>query len=210
MDTVPPLNLANLSEEESLKLFVKCAFDQGQEKNHPDLMVIAKEIVSKCGGNPLAVKTLGCLLYSKKENRSDWEHVRDSEIWQLQTDILPSLRISYDLMPSYLKQCFAYCSTFPKNHVFLNLDVIHLWISDGFIESSGNNQELEEIGRQYLEELCSRSFFDVVEESYPVLIFRMPDLIHELAISVAQTESSNMKVRTQEISPRTRHMYKIL
>ncbi|XP_048127771.1 putative disease resistance protein RGA3 [Rhodamnia argentea] len=206
MGTVPPLHLANLSEEESLKLFVKCAFDQGQEQNHPDLMVIAKEIVSKCGGNPLAVKTLGCLLYSEKKNRGDWEHVRDSEIWQLQTDILPSLRISYDLMPSYLKRCFAYCSIFPKSHEFHNFGLIQLWISNGFIQSSGNNQELEEIGRQYLEELWSRSFFDVVKDNYPVLTLRMHDLIHELAVSVAQTETANKKVRAQDISLTTRHV----
>ncbi|XP_048127779.1 putative disease resistance protein RGA1 [Rhodamnia argentea] len=206
MGTVPPLYLANLSEEESLTMFVRCAFDQGQEKNHPDLMVMAKEIVSKCGGNPLAVKTLGSLLYSKKKNRSDWEQVRDSKMWQLPDDPLTSLRISYDLMPSYLKRCFAYCSILPKSREFLNLDLIQLWISNGFIQSSGNNQELEEIGRHYLEELWSRSFFDVVIEDYPFLTFRVHDLIHELAISVAQTESSNMKVPTQDISSRTRHV----
>ncbi|KAK3446892.1 hypothetical protein EUGRSUZ_A02517, partial [Eucalyptus grandis] len=206
MGTVPPLNLANLSREDSLILFVNCAFDQGQEKNYPDLMVIGEEIVSKCGGNPLAVKTLGSLLFSKKNNRTDWEYVRDSEMWQLETDILPSLRISYDLMPSYLKRCFAYCSIFLKNYEFNNLDLIQLWISNGLIQSSGNNKELEEIGRQYLEELWSRSFFDFVREDYPFLFFRMHDLIHELAISVAQTELSNMKVHAQDISPETRHI----
>ncbi|XP_030445354.1 putative disease resistance protein RGA1 [Syzygium oleosum] len=206
MGAVHPLNLANLSWEESLNLFVKCAFDQGQEKNHPDLMVIGKEIVSKCGGNPLAVKTLGSLLYSKKKNRSDWEYVRDSETWQLPNDMLTSLRISYDLMPSYLKQCFAYCSIFPKNHLLLNLELIELWIANGFIQSSGNNQEPEEIGRQYMEELCSRSFFEVVDEVCPFMSFRMHDLIHKLAISVAQTESFNMKVCAQDISPTTRHI----
>ncbi|KAF8028313.1 hypothetical protein BT93_E1045 [Corymbia citriodora subsp. variegata] len=206
MGTVPPLNLANLSREDSLTLFVNCAFDQGQEKNHPDLMVIGEEIVTKCGGNPLAVKTLGSLLFSKRNNRNDWEYVRDSEMWQLQTDILPSLRISYDLMPSYLKRCFAYCSIFPKNYEFNNLDLIQLWISNGLIQSSRNNQELEETGRQYLEELWSRSFFDFVRVDYPFLFFRMHDLIHELAILVAQTESSNMKSRAQDISPKIRHI----
>ncbi|KAI6697900.1 hypothetical protein NL676_018019 [Syzygium grande] len=72
MGTVPPLNLASLSRKDSLTLFVKCAFNQGQETNHPDLMVIGEEIVSKCQGNPLAVKTLGCSLHSKY-NRRDWE-----------------------------------------------------------------------------------------------------------------------------------------
>ncbi|XP_030449118.1 putative disease resistance protein RGA4 [Syzygium oleosum] len=204
MGTVPPLNLANLSLEDSLTLFVKCAFDQGQEKNHPDLMVIGQEIVSKCGGNPLAVKTLGCLLYSK--DRKEWEYVRDNEMWQLKTDILPSLRISYDLMPSYLKQCFAFCSIFPKNYEFNNFELILLWMSNGFIQSSGNNQELEEIGQQYLEELLSRSFFDVVNEEYAGQSFRMHDLIHELAISVGRTESSNVNARAEDISPTTRHI----
>ncbi|KAF7852003.1 hypothetical protein BT93_L1696 [Corymbia citriodora subsp. variegata] len=158
--------LANLSREDSLTLFVNCAFDQGQEKNHPDLMVIGEEIVSKCGGNPLAVKTLGSLLFSKKNYRGDWEY----------------------------------------NYEFNNLDLIQLWISNGLIQSSGNNQELEEIGRQYLEELWSRSFFDFVRVDYPFLFFRMHDLIHELAISVAQMESSNMKVRAQDICPKTQHL----
>ncbi|KAI6696619.1 hypothetical protein NL676_016738 [Syzygium grande] len=136
MGTVAPLNLANLSLEDSFALFVKCAFDQGQEKNHPDLMVIGKEIVSK----------------------------------------------------------------------LVNFDLIQLWISNGLIQSSGNNRELEEIGWQYLEEQLSRSFFDAVQEYYPFLIFGMHDLIHELAISVAQTESSNMKVFAQDICPMTRHI----
>ncbi|XP_030444576.2 putative disease resistance protein RGA3 [Syzygium oleosum] len=205
MGTVPTLNLAELSQEDCLTLFVKYAFNPGQEKNHPDLMGIGKEIVSKCGGNPMAVKALGSLLYSKNDP-SDWEYVRDSEMWKSQTDILPSLRISYDLMPSYLKRCFAYCSIFPKNHEFENFDLIQLWISSGFIQSSGNSQEPEEIGRRYLEELRSRSFFDVVEDEYPLLLFRMHDLIYELAISVAQTESSNMKGWAQDISSMTRHI----
>ncbi|XP_030445958.2 putative disease resistance protein RGA1 [Syzygium oleosum] len=205
MGTVPPCNLADLSLEDSLTLFVKCAFDQGQEKNRPDLMAIGEEIVSKCGGNPLAVKTLGSLLYSKN-NRSDWEYVRDSEMWQLQTDILPSLRISYDLMPPYLKRCFAYCSIFPKISGFSNMSAIQLWISNGLIQSSGNNQELEEIGWQYLEDLWSRSFIDFVEEDSLVVRFRMHDLIRELAISVAQTETSTMEVWGQDISPTTRHI----
>ncbi|XP_030515187.2 putative disease resistance protein RGA3 [Rhodamnia argentea] len=207
MGAVPPYNLSSLSLEDSLTLFTKCAFDQGQEKNHPDLMDIAREIVSKCGGNPMAVKTLGSLLHSK-DNRSNWESVRDSEIWQLETDILPSLRISYDLMPSYLKQCFAYCSIFPKNYEFNSLELIQLWISNGLIQSSGGNQELEEIGQQYWEELWSRSFFDDVMEDYLFLTFKMHDLIHELAISVSQPESFNVNIRThdQDVSSTTRHI----
>lgn len=206
MGSVPEYSLKQLSEGDSLSLFLKCAFERGDEKSYPALMEIGKEIVKKCGGNPLAVKTLGTLLYSKNDER-DWSNVRDSEIWKMKTDILPSLRISYDLMPSYLKQCFAYCSIFPKNYEFNNLELIQLWIANGLIQpSDGNTQELEEIGQRYWDELWSRSFFEDVVEDYLFLTFRMHDLIHQLCLSVAQNESSVVNVGTEDVYERTRHL----
>ena len=47
MGTVPELNLEELLEEECMKLFVKCAFQAGEEKKHPRLIKIGKEIVKK-------------------------------------------------------------------------------------------------------------------------------------------------------------------
>ena len=49
-------------------------------------MEIRKDILKKCGGFPLAAKTLGGILRFKREER-EWEHVRDSEIWNLPQDV---------------------------------------------------------------------------------------------------------------------------
>ncbi|XP_048127778.1 putative disease resistance protein RGA4 [Rhodamnia argentea] len=68
MGAVPPLHLANLSEEESLTLFVKCAFDQGQEQNHPDLMAIAKENRGQVRGKSSGGEDFGMLaVFREKE-----------------------------------------------------------------------------------------------------------------------------------------------
>ncbi|KAK9985315.1 hypothetical protein SO802_030266 [Lithocarpus litseifolius] len=100
-----------LPEDDCLSLLLRWAFSEGEEKKYPKLVEIGKEIVKKCKGVPLAVKTLGSLLYSKSEER-DWIFIKNSEIWKLEQkddDILHSLRLSYDQLPSYLKPCFAYC-----------------------------------------------------------------------------------------------------
>ncbi|CAJ1911667.1 unnamed protein product [Sphenostylis stenocarpa] len=52
MGTVPSYILEGLSEEDSLSLFVKWAFKEGQEKRHPYLVNIGREIVKKCRGVP--------------------------------------------------------------------------------------------------------------------------------------------------------------
>ncbi|XWS63548.1 hypothetical protein CRYUN_Cryun06bG0109000 [Craigia yunnanensis] len=171
-----------------VSLFLKLAFKEGEEKQHPNLVEIGEKIVEKCKGVALAVKTLGSLLCSTIEEH-DWKLVRDSEIWMLEqkeNDILPALKLSYDHLPWYLKQCFAYCSVFPKDYEFTNLDLVSFWMAHGLLQSSNKNEEPEVIGHRYIHELRSRSFFQQVEEGFSFFTFKMHDLVHDLALSVAQ------------------------
>uniref|UniRef100_A0A2N9IH49 Uncharacterized protein n=1 Tax=Fagus sylvatica TaxID=28930 RepID=A0A2N9IH49_FAGSY len=193
--TAPTYKLGGLSQEECLSLFVQLAFKEGEEKQHPNLFKIGKEIVKKCKGVPLAVRTLAGLLYSKVDEK-EWERVRDNEIWNLEQKeggILPTLKLSYDQLPFQLKQCFAYCSLFPKDHQFNNLHLIQFWMAHGILQSPVNeNQELEDIGDLYIKELMSRSFFqDFDEKELPTMYsFKMHDLVHDLALSIAKEECS--------------------
>ncbi|KAH9648426.1 hypothetical protein KPL70_025583 [Citrus sinensis] len=109
-------NLQELPYKDCLSLFMKYAFGERQKK-HPNLIKIGEKIVEKCRGNPLAVRTLGSLLYGTTDEHY-WEYVRDNDIWKLKqtaNDILPALRLSYDQLSPHLRQCFAYCSIFPKD-----------------------------------------------------------------------------------------------
>lgn len=143
--TVDEYKLEGLSNDTCMSLFVKCAFKEGEERNYPKLVEIEEDIVKKCKGVPLTVRTLGSLLYSKT-TESDWLDIRDNDMWKLEqteTDIVPALRLSYDHLPYYLKQCFSYCSIFPKDHAFDRDFLIQLWMAQGFIRSSKDDQELE-------------------------------------------------------------------
>ncbi|KAM4091893.1 hypothetical protein ACJW30_09G170900 [Castanea mollissima] len=194
MGTVATYKLKGLSHEYCLSLFKKLAFKEGEENQYPKLLEIGEEIVEKCKGVPLAVRTLAGILYSKVYERK-WEFVRDNEIWNLeqkQGDILPALKLSYNQLPFHLKQCFVYCSLFPKDYKFNNSILVQFWMAHGLLQSPDNEkQQLEDIGDLYIKELMSRSLFqDVYEDAMFTYSFKMHDLVHDLAISIAKGECS--------------------
>ncbi|KAF2282638.1 hypothetical protein GH714_043719 [Hevea brasiliensis] len=208
MGTVSALNLSLLSPQDCLSLFFKCAFKGQQEKQNPNLKRIGEEIVRKCKGVPLAVITLGSLLYSVTDERK-WELIRDNEIWKLEPkedDILAALRLSYEHLPSYLKRCFAYCSIFPKDYEMDDIELVYLWIANGLVQCSNENQELEDIGLSYFKELCSRCFFQDFFEYGGNVKCQMHDLIHDLALSITQNERSMVRTSTQQIPKSVRHI----
>ncbi|XXG84867.1 hypothetical protein AAC387_Pa11g0082 [Persea americana] len=77
MGTLPRHDLGRLSEEQSWSLFQKLA------KPLPDFLSIGKEMVDRCGGDALAVKTLGGLMFTKT-TKEEWESVRSSDFWKPQ------------------------------------------------------------------------------------------------------------------------------
>jgi len=208
MGTLPPYILEGLSPQNCLSLFVRWAFKDGQEKQHPNLMKIGKEIVKKCRGVPLAVRTLGTSLFSSLDLEK-WEFVRDHEIWNLKQkreDILPALKLSYDQMPFHLKRCFAYFSLFPKDFRFINTEITNLWASLGLLQSPNGSQKVDKIARQYIDELHSRSFLQDFSDYGLFYFFYVHDLVHDLALYVAKEEFLMVDSRTKSIPEQVRHL----
>ncbi|MFQ6667528.1 hypothetical protein Gotur_033511 [Gossypium turneri] len=74
-------------------------------------------------------------------------------------------RLSYDHLPSHLKQCFAYYSLIPKDTNFRVKRLIRYWMAQGFIQrTSGNDDDLEDAGHDYFKDLLWRNFFQADEE----------------------------------------------
>ncbi|KAM3239935.1 hypothetical protein ACQJBY_053555 [Aegilops geniculata] len=197
--TVPPFVLEGLSDDDCWELFKGKAFEEGEEHLHPKLVKLGKGIVQKCGGVPLAAKALGSMLRFKR-NEESWVAVKDSEIWQLDKEdtILPSLKLTYDQMPPGLKQCFAYCASFPRNYEIDRDKLIQRWIALGFIEPTKYGcQSVFDQANDYFEHLLWMSFLqEVVEhdlskkelEEDRNVKYKIHELVHDLAQSVAGDE----------------------
>ncbi|OMO55325.1 Disease resistance protein [Corchorus olitorius] len=208
MSSMLPYELKGLPHDDCVSLFRKWAFNDGDDGQYPNLMRIGEDIVKKCKGIPLAVRTLGSLLFAKTDE-SEWMTIRDSEIWRLEqseNDILPVLKLSYNYLPPYLQRCLACLSLYKKDYLHPSDDVILFWMANGLLEHPKQNEEWEDVGKRYLKELWSRCFIQDVEIRSFYFVFKVHDLIHDLLLDVSQKECKILYSQTEGIDEKVRHI----
>ncbi|KAM0860331.1 hypothetical protein ACQ4PT_046637 [Festuca glaucescens] len=191
ISTIKPYKLAPLTDDICWSIIKqKSLFESRVDKEQ--LEKIGKVIAMKCAGVALAAKSLGHMLQSMKFG--EWESVRDSDIWNVSSlkdasssQVLASLKLSYSVMPSYLKLCFAYCAIFPKGHKIIKDDLIRQWVSLGFSTwQLGERYISQLLGFSFLEHSKSPSTIKLYDED--ITLLTMHDLVHDLARLVMDDE----------------------
>ncbi|KAM6579240.1 hypothetical protein CsatA_003014 [Cannabis sativa] len=187
---VQPYELQPMSDCECWKLFAEHVFDDTSYNNEmvpSELKEIGEQIVKKCKGLPLAVKSMVGLLRSMSTCK-EWRHVLQSDVWELpkhyDIGVVPALWLSYYFLPSYLKPCFSYLSIFPKNYEFWEDDrekIILIWMAEGLLQPQ-KGKRMEDVGEEYLNALISRSFFHRSLNQHDFFFLSMHDLVHDLAM----------------------------
>ncbi|GKV07596.1 hypothetical protein SLEP1_g19347 [Rubroshorea leprosula] len=185
--------LKPLEFEQCLPILAQQALREKNFDAHPNLKEVGEEIVKRCKGLPLVAKVIGGLL-QRSLDLEYWKYINNKMLnsQAQESGILPELMLSYHDLPSYLKQCFAYCALFPKDYPFKKDELVMLWMAEGLLwRKPGEQNRLEEIGHQYFCELLSRSFFE--QSSGKELEYVMHDLIHDLAQFVAGRTCHNLQ-----------------
>uniref|UniRef100_A0A0E0G5E7 NB-ARC domain-containing protein n=1 Tax=Oryza nivara TaxID=4536 RepID=A0A0E0G5E7_ORYNI len=190
MGTLESHNLAYLSDDDSWELFSKKAFNKGVQQQ-AELVTAGKLIVKKCKGLPLALKTMGDMMSSKQQVK-EWETIARSNIGDNdrgEDDILPVLKLSFRHLPPEMKQCFAFCSVFTKDHEMDKEVLIQLWMANGFIQED-KTMGLEQKGEYVFRKLVWRSFLQDVKQERTVnptgSIYRMLHISNESNSGIAQ------------------------
>ncbi|KAK4566201.1 hypothetical protein RGQ29_002433 [Quercus rubra] len=191
--------LGKLSEDECWLIFKEKAFANKRIPVTPDLEDIGRKIAKRCGGNPLAARVLGGMM-CLKEDKSEWLLIQNSKTWDSMEDnngVLPILKLSFDHLPTAsLKQCFAYCSIFPKDFIIEKKLLVQLWMAEGFLQTPKSCfSVIEDIGNKYFDFLVANSLFQDLERDFygGIGSCKMHDLVHDLALSISEGETLHLE-----------------
>ncbi|PIA36582.1 hypothetical protein AQUCO_03300049v1 [Aquilegia coerulea] len=162
--------LGQLSDDDSWLMFRRIAFWR-REDDLEILEDIAKDIAKKCKGNI-----------------QGWRSVQASNIWDAQeggAGFLPSILFSYYALPAELKPCLVYCAILPKDARIYKMEMVKLWMAQGFLGSDGS-KDLEVEGGHYFDDLAMRSFFQDFEHDSKGNI--TPCKMHDYVQFLSQSE----------------------
>ncbi|KAF8037766.1 hypothetical protein BT93_B0570 [Corymbia citriodora subsp. variegata] len=179
-----PYILKELSLDNCINLLAFHALEEENFESHHEFETIGRKIAERCKGLPLAVMMLGGALRNKK-NLDEWADTLNNIIKDPLTaknEVLPILKLSYIHLPSHLRKCFSYCAILPKDYEIERDELVLLWIAEGFLDGQKTKEEKLREGRNYFDELVTRSFLQ--QSSVDISKFSMHDLLNDLAKSI--------------------------
>ncbi|XP_027180908.1 disease resistance protein RPM1-like [Coffea eugenioides] len=176
-----------LSIEDSWTLFCNKIFNGDNCPGH--LMDVAKGVLDKCEGLPLAILAISGLLASKDVNRTEeWEMVQRSLGGELEGTgkldrVKKILSLSYSDLPWHLKTCLLYTSIYPEDYEIECYRLVNLWIAERFVEWR-ERMSIEDVALGYLSELVNRSLIQVTGVFYEGTpgTCRIHDLLREVIL----------------------------
>ncbi|XP_027086537.2 disease resistance protein RPM1-like [Coffea arabica] len=153
-----------LSDKESWTLFCNRTFQSNDCP--PNLEEVAKKILKKCEGLPLAIVAIGGVLALKdNEKTHEWEMILhgfggEADGGGKLDRIKRVLLLSYNDLPHYLKSCLLYLSIYPEDYPIGVDDILLKWIALGFVEEKERITSTD-IAMSYMKELINRSLIQV-------------------------------------------------
>ncbi|XP_078158386.1 putative disease resistance protein RGA3 [Carex rostrata] len=188
-----------LSDEDGWSLLIKQVFQNEKESEIQEFKDIGLQLVEKCDGLPLAIKSIGGVLCTKPKTKVEWQAVLKSNMWSIVgvSSIHNAFHLSYEDLSSPLKQCFIFCSLFPEDFQFWRTNLIYQWLAEGYLQ---NKVDFWELGNEYYTELLVRNLLEATDNFYNQGECKMHDLLWSFARQLGKDE--NCVLREEQILSR--------
>ncbi|CAL4979397.1 unnamed protein product [Urochloa decumbens] len=181
------LAISDLDEEQFFSMFMHYALD-GAKISDQNLLrsyqSIGRNIAEKLGRSPLAARTVAGQLKLRLDI-DFWTRTMNNDM--LNNGNFAILWWSYQQLEDHIKQCFTYCSIFPITYKLQRDELVHLWMAEGFVKTTNETEDMEDVGHYYFDLLLSTSFLQLKRNKFSKEYFTIHDLLHDLATRVAGT-----------------------
>nr|CAD1842847.1 unnamed protein product [Ananas comosus var. bracteatus] len=213
--------LEDMEENYFSDLFIHYALPSGEIFSHlrEELEEKCKTVAKKLNKDPTAAEMVGktiatemARLFRSQGNLHAYLERIAEEDWS--DDKTKAMMWGYRHLPAHLQRCFSYCSLYPRGHTFEALQLVQLWMAQGFIKPDDQKKRMEDVGINYLNELVSRFYIqrhNRVSYSSGAYKFVSYYTLHELLYDLAEKVSRNYCVRIEgdrqsEIPSTIRHL----
>nr|CAD1842844.1 unnamed protein product [Ananas comosus var. bracteatus] len=214
-------HLEDLAENDFADLFIQYALPSREFDSHlrEDLKEKCKTIAAKLNKDPTAAKMVGKtittkladLLRSQGNLHAYLETIADRD-WS--GDKTKALMWSFRHLPAHLQRCFSYCRLYPRGYKFKALELVQLWMAQGFIKPDDLNERVEDAGDSYLKDLVSRFYIQCHNRfrrssgtGKPVCYYTLHELLYDLAVKVTRSDCVRIEGNRQSEIPSTiRHL----
>ncbi|XP_019183068.1 PREDICTED: putative disease resistance RPP13-like protein 3 [Ipomoea nil] len=187
-------NKSFLNSNQSWKLFCKKVLSE--RILSAEFEKIARAIVDKCKGLPLAIIVAAGLLSNSNQTIHEWEHIAKN-VHTLSLDHSNQqceniIDLSYTFLPHHLKLCFLSFGCFPEDYEAHEDEIVGFWVSEGFLKVL-KSKSMEDVARESLQDLVDRNLVLICEEGNTKggllkAAYQMHDILRELALREARKE----------------------
>jgi NB-ARC domain len=205
------MRLEGLEEKNFVALLFRHAFAGTNPNEYQHLHETGIQIAKKLWACPLAAKVVGGVL-NNNIKFNYWKKILEEDILHAQTSmdgIMEILKLSYYHLPPHLQLCFRYCGIFPQDIELEEEYLVKKWMGSGLIQQHEHGKRPEDVAHDYLEQLTAKSFFSK-ESSFSgarnYYIYRIHDLLHDLARSLSANECLRLTDDAMNIPLTTRHL----
>jgi len=193
--------LKPLSHDNSKILFKKRILSGEEECLINQLDELSDKILRKCDGVPLAIIAISSMLADKPGQK--WSEVYDYMVSGHGDSTMEIISYSYNDLPSHLKPCLLYMSTFPEEYWIKKYSLIWMWIGEGLVQIEKEGDNIFEQGERYFNELINRSMLQPIEDRNDRSISgcSVHDILYELICKLSKEENfTSVSVGEQHIS----------